>query len=233
MCMEKNLYQEFDNLIHIEKRERDSHKGYYGKVLIVAGCEGMAGAALMCGKAALRGGAGLVRFSVPKEIYPVLQLGVPEATCLPREFEEAVNIHEYEAIALGPGLGLLKSNIPTIKKILNEYRGKLVIDADGLNCIMKYSLYGNLSATEAKVILTPHQGEAKRLLEVEQIEDDRQSALDISEAFNATVVMKGANTLVVEKDRGYRNKTGNPGMATGGSGDVLTGTVAEIGRAHV
>ena len=61
MCMEKNLYQEFDNLIHIEKRERDSHKGYYGKVLIVAGCEGMAGAALMCGKAALRGGAGLVR----------------------------------------------------------------------------------------------------------------------------------------------------------------------------
>ena len=91
---------------------------------------------------------------------------------------------------------------------------------------MKYSLYGNLSATEAKIILTPHQGEAKRLLEVEQIEDDRQSVLDISEAFNATVVMKGANTLVVEKDRGYRNKTGNPGMATGNSGDVLTGTVA-------
>lgn len=214
----------------LKKRESNTHKGNYGKVLVVAGSLGMAGAALMCGKAAIKSGAGLVRFAVPKEIFDILQIGVPEAICVERDFENTVNIHDYEAIALGSGMGLDKSNIPIIKKILNEYRGKLVIDADGLNCVMKYSLYGNLTQSQADIILTPHMGEAARLLEVEKIDiDDRvQSAKEIQEAFKTTVVMKGAKTLVVDENKIYVNDTGNPGMATGGSGDVLTGVIAAL-----
>ena len=87
-------------------RDTHSHKGNYGKVLVVAGSKGMAGAAMMCGKAAIRSGAGLVKFAVPDEIFTILQIGVPEATCMVRDFENVVNIHDFEAIALGSGLGL-------------------------------------------------------------------------------------------------------------------------------
>ncbi len=219
-----------DNGLILKIRDKNAYKGDFGKVLIIAGSDGMAGAALMCGKAAIKSGAGLVRFAVPHELFHILQIGVPEATCLLREFEEHVDIHEYEAIALGSGIGLAKSNIPIIKKILNEYRGKLVIDADGLNCVMKYSLYGNLNQSKAEVILTPHLGEAARLLEIEKVEEDKRekAALEIQEAFNTTVVMKGKNTLVVDKNKVYVNNTGNPGMATGGAGDVLTGIIVAL-----
>lgn len=218
------------NKTDLKVRDTQSHKGNYGKVLVVAGSKGMAGAAMMCGKAAIKSGAGLVRFAVPEEIFDILQIGVPEATCLERDFENVVNIHDYEAIALGSGLGTGKSNIPIIKKILNEYRGKLVIDADGLNCIMKYSLYGNLTQSSADIILTPHMAEAARLLEIEKIDIKKRelAAKEIQEAFKTTVVMKGANTLVISDNKVYVNNTGNPGMATGGSGDVLTGVIAAL-----
>lgn len=213
----------------LKLRENQSHKGDYGKVLVVAGSVGMAGAAVMCGKAAICSGAGLVRFSVPRELFTIFQISVPEATCLERDFEE-IELNEYEAIALGSGLGIEKSNIPILKKVLNEYKGKLVLDADGLNCVMKYSLYGNLKQTGADVILTPHMGEAARLLEVDSIalEEREKAARDIQEAFGTTVVMKGANTLVLTENKIYVNNTGNPGMATGGSGDVLTGIIASL-----
>ena len=123
-----------------------------------------------------------------------------------------------------------KSNIPILKKVLNDYKGTLVLDADGLNCVMKYSLYGNLKASQADIILTPHMGEAARLLEVESIDikDREKAAREIQEAFGTTVVMKGANTLVLTENKIYVNDTGNPGMATGGSGDVLTGIIASL-----
>ena len=214
----------------LKVRDAQSHKGNYGKVLVVAGSKGMAGAAMMCGKAAIKSGAGLVKFAAPEEIFNILQVGVPEATCLERDFENIINIHDYEAIALGSGLGTGKSNIPIIKKILNEYRGKLVIDADGLNCVMKYSLYGNLTQSHADIILTPHMAEAARLLEIESIDIKKRelAAKEIQEAFKTTVVMKGANTLVISDNKVYVNDTGNPGMATGGSGDVLTGVIAAL-----
>lgn len=214
----------------MKTRERDTHKGDYGKVLVVAGSKGMAGAAALCGKAVLRAGAGLVRFAVPEELFSILQISVPEATCIQRDFDEAINVHDYEAIALGSGLGIYKENIKLIKRILNEYTGKLVLDADGLNCVMRYTLYGNLIQSNAQIILTPHTGEARRLLEVEKIKNRKEAALEIAESFKANVVMKGATTLVVNKeaDEIFENTTGNPGMATGGSGDVLTGVVAGI-----
>ena len=214
----------------LKVRKERSHKGDFGKVLVVAGSVGMAGAAMMCGKAAIKSGAGMVRFAVPEEIFDILQVGVPEATCLKRDFDEVVNIHDYEAITLGSGIGVNKSNISVIKKVLNEYTGKLILDADGLNCVMRYSLYGNLKQSKADIILTPHLGEAARLLEVDKIknEDREKAAMVIQEAFNTIVVMKGANTFVVDDHRIYINDTGNPGMATGGSGDVLAGVIAAL-----
>ena len=213
----------------LRKREKNTHKGAYGKVLVIAGSVGMAGAASMCGKAVIKSGAGLVRFAVPREIFDILQINVPEATCIERSLAlDALN--DYEAIALGSGIGQNKENIPMLKNVLNEYEGKLVLDADGLNCVMKYSLYGNLKQTKAQVVLTPHAGEAARLLEVDKIrEEDREKAgIDIQEAFDTIVVMKGHNTLVLDKNKVYVNDTGNPGMATGGSGDVLTGVIASL-----
>ncbi len=217
------------NKFILRKREKNTHKGTYGKVLVISGSVGMAGAASMCGKAVIKSGAGLVRFAVPREIFDILQISVPEATCIERSLAlEMVN--DYEAIALGSGIGQNKENIPMLKKVLNEYEGKLVLDADGLNCVMKYSLYGNLRQTKAQVVLTPHAGEAARLLEIDKIsEEDREKAgIDIQEAFGTIVVMKGHNTLVLDKNKVYVNDTGNPGMATGGSGDILTGIITSL-----
>lgn len=216
--------------MRLNKRKVESHKGDYGKTLIIAGSVGMAGAALMCGKAAIKSGAGIVRFLAPREIFTVLQIGVPEATCIDRAKEEDIDLNEYDSIAIGPGLGKGKENIRIIKKVLNEYNKTLILDADALNCIMKYSLYANVSMSNANIILTPHLGEAARLLEIEKVEEEKRydAAKEISDTFDATTIMKGANTIVVYEENSYKNTTGNPGMATGGAGDVLTGIIAGI-----
>ena len=216
--------------IILKKRERNSHKGTYGKTLIVAGSYGMAGAALMCGKAAVKSGVGLVRFLVDVELFDVLQSQVPEATCMDKKLHYDIDLNEYKSIAIGPGIGKGKSNIGIIKRVLNEYTGMLIVDADALNCIMKYALYGNVTQSKANVILTPHMAEAARLLEVDRVLDDerKEKALELSQSFNSTVVMKGNNTIVVSNEEIYFNETGNPGMATGGAGDVLTGIIAAL-----
>ena len=216
--------------IILKKRERNSHKGTYGKTLIVAGSYGMAGAALMCGKAAVKSGVGLVRFLVDVELFDVLQSQVPEATCMDKKLHYDIDLNEYKSIAIGPGIGKGKSNIGIIKRVLNEYTGTLIVDADALNCIMKYALYGNVTQSKANVILTPHMAEAARLLEVDRVLDDerKEKALELSQSFNSTVVMKGNNTIVVSNEEIYFNETGNPGMATGGAGGVLTGIIAAL-----
>ena len=216
--------------IILKKRERNSHKGTYGKTLIVAGSYGMAGAALMCGKAAVKSGVGLVRFLVDVELFDVLQSQVPEATCMDKKLHYDIDLNGYKSIAIGPGIGKGKSNIGIIKRVLNEYTGTLIVDADALNCIMKYALYGNVTQSKANVILTPHMAEAARLLEVDRVLDDerKEKALELSQSFNSTVVMKGNNTIVVSNEEIYFNETGNPGMATGGAGDVLTGVIAAL-----
>ncbi|MEG0918412.1 MAG: NAD(P)H-hydrate dehydratase [Anaerovoracaceae bacterium] len=213
--------------ISIKKRTENTHKGSYGTVLIIAGSVGMTGAAMMCGKAALKSGVGMVKFFVPEELFHILQIGVPEATCIVRDIDN-INLFDFDAIALGPGLGISKANISLIKKVLNEYAGKLVLDADGLNCVMKYKLYGNLRQTKAEVIITPHEGEAKRLLEIDNIEDRFLAAKELASIFNTTAVMKGPGTIVVSGEDVYINNTGNPGMATGGAGDSLTGIIAAL-----
>lgn len=213
----------------IKKRERDIHKGNCGKVLVYAGSKGMAGAAVLCARAALRAGAGLVRVSVPEELFPILQIGVPEATCITRErlFEDLM---QYSAIAIGPGLGDEIQNGNLIKKILYTADKPVVLDADGLN-LLRDDL-GAMKNAKAKLIITPHPGEAARLLDrkTQEINEDRLgSALELAAVTGAVTVLKGAGSVVATPEgKTYINTTGNPGMATGGSGDVLTGVIAAL-----
>ena len=226
----------------IKKRRSDAHKGDWGKVLVIAGSKGMAGAAVICGRAAFRAGAGLVRIAIDEELYPIIQIGLPEATCVDRSFTEE-KLNEYDGIALGPGLGDFPENIRLIEKILAGYGNVLVIDADGLNALAKNGKTGILKDAAAKVIITPHIGEAKRLLagkyavgewsrEYASSDDGR---LEIAEKLvnetNAVVVLKGQGTIVASKEAGaFINTTGNSGMATGGSGDALAGVISAFAR---
>ena len=213
----------------IKKRERDIHKGNCGKVLVYAGSKGMAGAAVLCARAALRAGAGLVRISVPEELFPILQVGVPEATCITRErlFEDLM---QYSAIAIGPGLGDEIKNGAIIKKMIYMTDKPVVIDADGLN-LLRDDLEFMRSAKGALVI-TPHPGEAARLLgrNASDVNRDRiGTAKELAAVTGAVTVLKGAGSVVATPEgKTYINTTGNPGMATGGSGDVLTGVIAAL-----
>ncbi|MCI9596266.1 MAG: NAD(P)H-hydrate dehydratase [Firmicutes bacterium] len=217
----------------IKERPKDIHKGDCGKVLIIAGSVGMAGAAMLCARGALRAGAGLVRISAPAELYPILQVGVPEATCVPREIS-LPEIEACNAAAIGPGLGDDEQSIGLIRTILNNYKKTIVLDADGINAISRADLGQALRETKAEVIMTPHPGEAARFLRYMKAGDlsnvDRlQVAELLAEKSKATCVLKGSETLVTTKNGdSYTNTTGNPGMAAGGSGDVLTGIIAAL-----
>lgn len=220
----------------IKERPREIHKGQCGRVLIAAGSLGMAGAAILALRGALKSGAGLVKAAVPLELFNIIQTAVPQATCMdifgdfsPRSLEI------YGAIAVGPGMGVNENNYLFIKKILNNYNGPVVIDADGLNSLCRFDKkLETIRERKSSTILTPHPGEADRLLEALGESNIRnlgreKAAETIAEKTGAIVLLKGAGTLVTMDKKGtYTNTTGNPGMATGGSGDVLTGVIAAI-----
>ena len=217
----------------IYKRKDDAHKGDFGKVMIYAGSPGMAGAAMLCGSAALRTGSGLVRFLMTperKEIQPVLQTGLWEATCMD---VECADFAEYQAIAAGCGLGESDEAASFLAKILSSYTGPLVLDADALNLLAHRKELSSLAASfPGTLILTPHVGEAKRLLHsddaIQTLAQREEAVLALAEKYHCIAVLKGAGTLVAEGGEVYENTTGNPGMATGGSGDVLTGVIASL-----
>lgn len=216
----------------IKERPRDIHKGDCGRVLVIAGSVGMAGAAMLCARGALRAGAGLVRISAPEELYPILQVGVPEATCVSRDISR-LDYMAADVIAIGPGLGDDESNGEIIRTILENYNKTIVLDADGINTISRADLGQALRETEAAVIMTPHPGEAARFLGYcgKQVDtgDREQTIADLSICSNSLCILKGCETLVaVPYGNSYINTTGNPGMATGGSGDVLTGIIAAL-----
>ena len=221
----------------IERRKKEIHKGDCGRILVVSGSEGMMGAAILSCRGALRSGAGLVQLMIPRELFPVAQVAVPEATCLPRTFP--ADLSRYDAVALGPGLGTGKVSADGVKHILNSYTGPLVLDADGLNILASQRLFAMLQKREGETIITPHMGEAERILKSSAksgdsfhyrsgtYEDRLAVAMALREVTGATVVLKGASTIVATLEgKTYINTTGNPGMATGGAGDVLTGMIA-------
>jgi ADP-dependent NAD(P)H-hydrate dehydratase len=226
----------------LKPRAADAHKGDFGKVCIVAGSIGMSGAAALAGRSALRAGAGLVRVATPKSVLPIVASIEPSFTTIPlpedssgRISAKAINIilevvGQNDAIAFGPGVGISGALRSVLDTLLERDGLKLVIDADGLNNLAGIKDWPN--KLKAKVILTPHPGEMKRLwsgLFREPLPDQRQQqAAQLAQHTNTTVVLKGAGTVVTDGEKVYINKTGNPGMATAGSGDVLTGVITAL-----
>ena len=222
----------------IFRREHTAHKGDFGKILIFAGSVGMAGAAVLSGRAALKSGAGLVQYLLPgfdTPLLPILQTSVPEATCV--KMSPQLKLSGYSAISAGSGLGQTLKALTILTDILETYTGTLVLDADALNLISSNDHLADIvRSASAQIIITPHIGEAKRLLHTTDaisIDTERESAArKLAEMYNCTAILKGAGTLTAVHENGqisiYQNTTGNPGMATAGSGDCLAGIIASL-----
>lgn len=223
-------------------RATDAHKGDFGKVCIIAGSVGMSGAAALAAKAALRAGAGLVKAAVPRSILPIVAALEPSYTTIPlpedkdgRISAQAVNTilqaaDENDVVAFGPGVGTSGELRQVTEALITKENLRLIIDGDGLNNLSGIKNW--TAELKAKLILTPHPGEMKRLwagLFREPMESQRnQQAVKLSQYTKAVTVLKGAATVVTDGEKLYVNKTGNPGMATAGSGDVLTGIIAAL-----
>lgn len=213
------------------QREKYAHKGSYGHTLVIAGSYGKIGAAVLSTKAAYKAGSGLVTAFVPACGYSILQTTIPEAmTITDKEKDLITNIKvdfEPTAIAVGMGMGTKPETVSALDQLFNSIKSPLVIDADALNCISENeSLLKKLPELS---VLTPHPGELKRLVgtwknDFEKLEKTKKFA----KKYNVIVVVKGANTIIAVENMLYINTTGNPGMATGGSGDVLSGMIAGL-----
>ena len=229
----------------LKERHPDTHKGDVGRVLIVAGSVGMSGAAAIAAKAALRSGAGLVRLAVPKSILPIVASIEPSYTTLPLPDDEngcilpdAVgivleNASQNDVVAFGPGVGMSRGVTNVLIELIAQQDLKLVVDADGLNCLSKMTgAAGWVETKKAQMIITPHPGEMKRLWSSvfrEQMPSERsEQAIKLAKSTGCVVALKGAGTVVTDGKKLYVNTTGNPGMATAGSGDVLTGVIAAL-----
>lgn len=208
-------------------RAGDAHKGTFGTVLVVAGSRGMLGAAILCARGALRGGAGLVQAALPAALMAPFTVAVPAATTVERLIHELIAAAKAaQAVVVGPGLG---RSIPSraVLRALRKLSVPQVLDADALNLAspLKTPFAGGPR------ILTPHPGEAARLLgcDTAEVQRDRERSVALlAERSGGVAVLKGAGTLVCDGERLFTNTTGNPGMATGGSGDVLAGLIGAL-----
>jgi NAD(P)H-hydrate epimerase len=216
-------------------RASDSNKGTYGRVLIIGGSRGKSGAAAMAGQAALRAGAGLVTVATPQGVLPIVAASMPELMTEPLEETDegaiavqsvAHLIKDKAVVAIGPGLGASPDTRSFVRRVGSECRAQMVIDADALNALAGYE--GDLGGA----VLTPHPGEMARLIQssVQRVTENRvEAASEFAKQRNAYVVLKGYRTVVASPDGSvYLNPTGNPGMATGGTGDILTGMISGI-----
>jgi NAD(P)H-hydrate epimerase len=205
------------------RRPYDSYKNKYGRVAVVAGSKGFIGAALMTTHGALRAGAGLVEVFVPEEIYDIVASAAPmESMVKPIESYRELLKQKPDVWAVGPGLG--KSHADEILELIEKARQPMVVDADGLNVLSEKM--SALRHCRGKRLLTPHPGEMKRLFPAAK-ESRAKTATTFCRRFQVALLLKGSRTIVAERDRPLSyNTTGNPGMATGGMGDVLTGVCA-------
>ncbi len=222
----------------LPERPKRSHKGMFGKALCIAGSVNMAGAAYLCAGAAYRSGAGLVRILTPEENRVILQTLLPEAvmTTFEQNEREALDNILEEALswatvaAIGPGLGRKPWAYHMMKLTLQKFHGPLVIDADALNILSEHMEW--LEQHEGDVILTPHVGEFSRLTGVESREISKDIsgwAAAFAREHHCICILKDAPSAAALPDGTcYMNTTGNSGMSTGGSGDVLTGILAGL-----
>lgn len=226
----------------IAKRRAESHKGEYGKVLVIAGSRGMTGAAYLTSQAALRSGSGLVVCAVPESLNTIMEAKLTEVMTLPlpegkehwlteRSVEKILEFSETcDAVALGPGMGSHESTRRLIRILVEKLTPPIVLDADGINA------FGGdpraLALRTGRMVITPHPGEMARLTghtAVEVQESRISTARSVAEVTGCTVCLKGHRTVVSSFDGAiYTNTTGNSGMATAGTGDVLTGMIASF-----
>lgn len=234
--------QQITEVPELPARKPDAHKGDFGKVCIVGGSIGMSGAAAIAGRAALRAGAGLVRIATPRSVLPIVAAIEPSYTTIPLPEDEAGCIsadavglvlqltQQNDVMAFGPGVRVAPGVREVLDTLIAQEGVRLVIDADGLNCLAKNT--GWVERRKAHLILTPHPGEMNKMwdrLFREPMPADRTAqAAALAKKVACTVVLKGAGTVVTDGNRVYVNTTGNPGMATAGSGDVLTGVITAL-----
>lgn len=221
-----------------ERRARHSHKGDYGHILLIGGSTGFSGAITMATRAALRSGVGLVTVYVPQEIHSIVAAAVPEAMVFPMpELTNAADqlmtdwrINDFDAVLVGPGLGRTAAGAKLVSQLLKISRVPVVLDADAI-AVMTGAV-DEIAQARCPVILTPHPGECAFLLDAsaQAIQADRrQAALETAQLTNSVTVLKGAGTIVAVPEGALAiTMTGNPGMAKGGSGDVLAGLLTGL-----
>jgi len=226
----------------LRKRRSDTHKGDYGHVFVLGASPGLTGAVCLCAESALKIGAGLVTVGVPKSLNMVFEIKLTEVMSLPLKDTEdnALSLeafakireftHKIDVMALGCGASHARSTQKLILKIIKDIDRPIVVDADGIN-----ALINNLRFLEERktqhLVLTPHLGEFSRLIKknIDHIKKKRKElAKEFALRYNSVLVLKGYHTLITDGKKLFENKTGNPGMATAGSGDILTGIISGL-----
>ncbi|MBQ5748814.1 MAG: NAD(P)H-hydrate dehydratase [Oscillospiraceae bacterium] len=230
-----------DSLLRV--RARNTHKGDYGKVLLLCGSCGLSGAAVLAAKAASRTGSGLVYLGVPEAIYPIAashclsQIVFPLACDEEGKFSSDALIKieqmlpKMDAVLIGPGIGRGSGISELVFEIVKTCTVPLVLDADGINAMEGHIDF--LRGSSCPTILTPHDGEFARLGGDAKTDDRIAEAMRIARLTESVVLLKGHRTVITDGLNIYRNVTGNPGMATGGSGDVLSGIIVSLLGQHI
>ncbi len=216
----------------LPERLPDTHKGHYGKILLLCGSVGLTGAAALAAMGALRVGAGLVYLGVPQSIYEIEAIKLTEPIVFPlpddkgkfsaKAIDTLHDINKYDAVLIGPGIGSSTGTYEMTRYVLEEFNGPVVIDADGINVLSAHTHI--LRGRHYPTILTPHDGEFIRL--GGQAGNDRVAELTaLAQNLGVIILRKGHRTIISDGTQVYVNHTGNPGMAVGGCGDVLAGMV--------
>ncbi len=227
---------------NIPARAAESHKGTFGTALLFCGSVGFSGAAVLAAKGCLRSGVGIAKLAVPDKIYPICAANTPETVFLPLKSDRKGKfgriskkllqgeILKADSILIGCGIGVSKNNLKLIELLIENARCPLIIDADGINLLA--SNINILKRAKTPIILTPHPAEMSRLsnISVSEIQQNREeTAKNFATEHKVYLVLKGHKTVVATPDGDvFVNKTGNAGMATGGSGDVLSGICAAL-----
>ena len=217
-------------------RHADGHKGTYGKILLLCGSRGYTGAAALAAMGALRSGAGLVYLAVPESIYEIEAVKLTEPVIYPlpdsngtysiSAVSQVLHLIEgKDAVLIGPGIGQSEGSLAVVLAVLEHYTGPVVLDADGINVLKAHK--DVLRSRTSPTILTPHEGEFQRFGGV-LTEDRIESASALAKKYGVIVLLKGHRTVITDGENTYLNTTGNPGMATGGSGDVLAGMITSL-----
>ena len=218
-------------------RDREAHKGDFGKILLLCGSTGFTGAAALAAGAALRTGSGLIFLGVPEGAYPILAAKLDEPMVFPlpddgygrlsaRGIPEILwRLQQCDACLFGPGLGRSPEIWKILQAVMEAYTGPIVLDADGLNAAAGH--IDILRGTGCPMVLTPHEGEFARLGGLLSL-GRQQAAERLAAETGKVLLLKGHRTLITDGETTYINQTGNPGMATGGSGDVLSGILTSL-----